>query len=306
MLITPAAIAALQVGFSNIFQRAWQTTSVFWPRMATMTQSSTASNVYGAMARLPAMREWLGPRLFANIEGHAYTLNNRTFELSVAVGRDEIEDDQLGWTSAYISEFGRQAAKWPDQLAVEALQNGTVITGPGGASFDGLSFFNAAHTLNPAGVQSNNLAATPLTAANYGVARETMMAYRGEDGQPMGVMPDLLIVPPQLETEARTILNADFIADPGGVAAGVTNIFKGSADLLVVPELANQATTWYLADSSRPMLPLIWQVRRPVQFTNKTNLTDDNVFRQNRFEWGIDGRGAVGYGPWFLMLRATA
>ena len=98
----------------------------------------------------------------------------------------------------------------------------------------------------------------------------------------------------------------DFIADPGGVAAGVTNIFKGSADLLVVPELANQATTWYLADSSRPMLPLIWQVRRPVQFTSMTNLTDDNVFRQNRFEWGIDGRGAVGYGPWFLMLRAIA
>lgn len=306
MLITPDSVLALQTSFSTIFQGAWQSAPTYWPRLATLTSSAGRSNTYSAMARLPSMREWLGPRLFANVEGHAYDLKNRTFELSVGLSRDDIEDDQLGWTAPMISDFGRQAAKWPDQLTKEALQNGTVITGPGGAGFDGLPFFSAAHTLDPSGTQSNNLTGTALTASNYGVARETMMAYTDEDGQPLGIMPDLLVVPPQLETEARTILNTDFIADPGGVAAGVNNVFKGSADLLVVPELANEPTTWYLASTGRPMLPLIWQVRRPVQFTARTEMTNENVFRLNRFEWGIDGRGAVGYGPWFLMTRAIA
>lgn len=304
MLVTPAAIAALQTGINLSFQQAWTTTPIFWQRLATLVPSTTSSNVYGAMARLPIMREWLGPRLFANITGHDYTLANRTFELSVGVEREDIEDDQVGWTAPRAAMMGMQAAKWPDQLTVEALQEGDTTTGPGGAGFDGQAFFDVDHDLDPAGVQSNDLAASPLTAANYGVARETMMAYTGEDSQPMGVMPDLLIVPPQLDTEGRTILNADFILDSTGTAA-VTNIFKGSADLLVIPELAGEPTVWYLMDTSRPILPLIWQLRRAIQMTSKTNLTDDNVFRQNRFEWGIDGRGAVGYGPWFLALRAV-
>ena len=306
MLITPPAIAALQTGINLSFQQAWLTTPIYWQRLATLSPSTTRSNVYAAMARLPTMREWLGPRLFANITGHDYTLTNRTYELSVGVEREDIEDDQIGWTGPRAAMMGMQAAKWPDQLVREALQSGDTTTGPGGAGFDALSFFNDAHTLDPAGTQDNLLAGTALTASNYGVARETMMSFTGEDSEPMGVMPDLLIVPPQLETEARTILNAEFIADPGGVAAGVTNVFRNTADLLVVPELSGEATTWYLMDTSRPIMPLIWQLRRAVQMTSKTALTDDNVFRNKRFEWGVDARGVVGYGPWFLALQAAA
>lgn len=298
MLITKDALLNLQTTFSAMFQRAWLSTPVVWPRMATMIPSSSVSNTYGAMARLPAMREWLGPRLLANIDSHAYTLVNRHFELTVGVSRDDIEDDQLGWTSPLLSEFGRQAAKWPDQLARDAMQAGTTDNG-----FDGVPFFATTHDLDPAGNQSNNFTTNPLTAANYATTRESMMAYTGEDGQPLGVMPDLLIVPPQLESEARTILNADIIASG---SAGVSNVYKSSADLLVMPELSGEATTWYLADSSRPLMPLIWQVRKPVVLTSRTSLSDENVFTSNRFEYGIDGRGAVGYGPWFLMSRNIA
>lgn len=306
MLITPASIAALQTGISLSFQQAWALAPTFWNRLATLSPSSTRSNVYAAMARFDTMREWLGPRLFNNITGHDYTLINRTYELSVGVEREDIEDDQIGWTGPRAAMMGQQAAKWPDQLVREALQSGTVTTGPGGAGFDGLSHFNDAHTLDPSGTQDNNFTVTPLTASNYGVVRETMMSYTGEDGEPLAIMPDLLCVPPQLETEARTILNADIIADPGGVAAGVTNVFKSSADLLVIPELANEATTWYMFDTSRPINPLIWQLRRAIQMTTKTALSDDNVFRNKRFEWGIDARGAVGYAPWFLSSRSIA
>jgi Mu-like prophage major head subunit gpT len=47
-----------------------------------------------------------------------------------------------------------------------------------------------------------------------------------------------LIVPPALEGKAREILNAQLMIGIGTGSEAVSNIWQGSADLLVVPELA--------------------------------------------------------------------
>lgn len=71
-----------------------------------------------------------------------------------------------------------------------------------------------------------------LSKANYRVAREALMAMKGDHGRPFGNMPDTLVVPPSLEGEGLEILNAE------RDAAGATNVYKGTAKLLVVPWLA--------------------------------------------------------------------
>lgn len=43
-----------------------------------------------------------------------------------------------------------------------------------------------------------------LTAANYKAARAGMMARADDEGRPLGITPNLLVVPPSLEGEART------------------------------------------------------------------------------------------------------
>ena len=299
MLITASAISALEVGFSQIYRSAWDSTPEWSSQVATTVPSSTKSNTYGWMARIASVRQWLGPRVIQNLSTHSYSLENEPYELTVGVDRDDIEDDNLGVYNPLMAELGRAARKWADQQLKTVLQAGTT-----GLGFDGVAFFATTHDLDPAGNQSNNFTTTALSAANYQSTREAMMAYTGEDGEPLGVMPDLLIVPPQLEGEARTILNAEFVVDSS--TGGNTNIWRNSARLLVVPELSNQATTWYLADTSRAIKPLVWQLRRAMQLVSKTNLNDDAVFYQKQFVWGIDGRGAAGYGPWFLMARAIA
>ncbi|ANK79393.1 MAG: hypothetical protein TEF_00265 [Rhizobiales bacterium NRL2] len=70
-----------------------------------------------------------------------------------------------------------------------------------------------------------------LNKANYKIARESLMGMTGDHGRPIGVMPRLLVVPPSLEGEALEILNAE------RDAAGATNVYKGTAELLVVPWL---------------------------------------------------------------------
>lgn len=71
-----------------------------------------------------------------------------------------------------------------------------------------------------------------LTAANYSSARSAMMSLKGDYGRPLGLVPDLLVVPPQLEDAARRLLNSD------AGAGGETNPWKGTAELMVVPWLA--------------------------------------------------------------------
>lgn len=71
-----------------------------------------------------------------------------------------------------------------------------------------------------------------LTAVAYAAARAALGSMKGDHGTPMGLMPNLLVVPPTLESAARKILNSEF--GPGGE----TNEWKGTAELLIVPWLA--------------------------------------------------------------------
>jgi phage major head subunit gpT-like protein len=78
----------------------------------------------------------------------------------------------------------------------------------------------------------------PLNTANYAAARAAMMSFVNEEGAPLGIMPQLLVVPPNLEAEAREILQAETIIGDPGAGGSKTNIWKGSAELLVSPWLS--------------------------------------------------------------------
>lgn len=71
-----------------------------------------------------------------------------------------------------------------------------------------------------------------LNATNYAIARAGIAGMRADGGAPLGLMPNLLVVPPALESAGRQLLNSEY------GAAGVTNEWKGTAELLVVPWLA--------------------------------------------------------------------
>jgi phage major head subunit gpT-like protein len=71
-----------------------------------------------------------------------------------------------------------------------------------------------------------------LDAAAYATARAAIGSYKGDHGRPLGLTPNLLVVPPSLESAGRKILNSE------NASGGETNEWKGTAELLVVPWLA--------------------------------------------------------------------
>lgn len=66
-----------------------------------------------------------------------------------------------------------------------------------------------------------------LDAANYELARKTMAGHRDDEGNPLGVRGDLLVVPGSLEGPARRLLERSQVA-------GSDNEWAGTAKLLVV------------------------------------------------------------------------
>lgn len=71
-----------------------------------------------------------------------------------------------------------------------------------------------------------------LNAANYGIARAALQNMKGDGGRPLGLVPNLLVVPPSLESAALKLMNSE------NAAGGETNEWKGTATPLVVPWLA--------------------------------------------------------------------
>ena len=70
-----------------------------------------------------------------------------------------------------------------------------------------------------------------LNATNYAAARAAMHVFQADSGRPLGVMPNLLVVPPSLETEALELINAERLA------SGATNVWRGTAEVLMSPWL---------------------------------------------------------------------
>jgi len=68
-----------------------------------------------------------------------------------------------------------------------------------------------------------------LNAENFGAAFAAMEGQKGDHGRPLGLKPNLLVVPPTHRQAAMELLNAE------RNEAGATNVWKGTVELLVTP-----------------------------------------------------------------------
>ncbi|QDY99068.1 hypothetical protein FQ775_01045 [Nitratireductor mangrovi] len=297
MIINTANLDAIRVGFNTAFRRGLGQAQSQYKRIATVVPSSTKENKYGWLGKLPNMREWVGPRHVQGLAEHDYAIRNKSYELTIGVDRDDIEDDNLGVYEPLFVEMGESVAAHPDLLCFGAL--------PGGFStecYDGQYFFDTDHPVLDANGDTISVANTDggggtpwyllstrralkpvifqerrkpqfvakdrptddnvfdnkefrygtdgrwnvgygfwqmawgskqtLDKDGYANAREALMSMKGDYGRPLGLMPDLLVVPPSLEGEAMEVLKAE------RDAAGATNVYKATAELFVSPWLA--------------------------------------------------------------------
>lgn len=300
MRITTASLLAAAVGFDTIIQGAYNKATPWWDQLATEVPSNARGNLYGWMAKIPRMREWVGERIVQNVAARTQFIENKPYELTIGIDKFDLADDNLGVYNPMLEMLGSQARLYPDDITSDLLKAGETT-----AAWDGQNFFDPNHPVNTddvsLGVYSNLYTASALTAATYDNVYSSMAAIKGEDNKPLRVIPTHLIVPPQLKTQAKTIVKASTIQQGG---AAVDNIRNGEVEIIVIPDLADRPTEWYLADLSKPIKPLVFQNRMSPEFAYITDITSESVFMRKEFIYGSEARGAAAFALPFLIAKA--
>lgn len=329
-MITPSNWNVLVSTISTAMQNARERTlPLVYPLFCDEVPSASTQNVYPWIGRLPKMRLWTGARVVNEAAAQTYTLINQTFESTLSIDRFRLDDDQAGVYMKMLPYMTEQARIQPDYMLRDLIENVGNQTGTRQNGQDDLTGFNTAHPVDfynaNAGTYSNDFVggfATTLQGIAYTVggalsspgafwsAYEYMMSYKGEDGEPLGIVPDRLMTSQFLKGEAEILLKNSFFSPPawgfitGQVGAAENPIAKWGIDLCINPLLTNYPLRWYLADTSRATKPFVHQRREATQTVPRVNEQDPAVFDNHTFLYGMWDRQAVGWGPSFLVARS--
>ena len=140
MIINRANLTAMFTGFQAAFKNAFQGAPSVYGTVAMEVPSSTNQEQYAWLGTVTRFREWAGERVIQNLKTHDFTIKNKSFENTIGVDRDNIEDDLIGVYSPMIAQLGQDARVHPDELIFTLLRNGFT-----GLCYDGQYFFDTDH-----------------------------------------------------------------------------------------------------------------------------------------------------------------
>jgi phage major head subunit gpT-like protein len=99
MDITIPNLASINIGVTTAYNTQFEAAESFYRDITTETSSTGSDEAYPRLDMIPGMREWIGDRLVHELSLLMFTIKNRTFENTIAVRREQIEDDRYGFLS---------------------------------------------------------------------------------------------------------------------------------------------------------------------------------------------------------------
>lgn len=252
---------------------------------------------------------------------------------------EDLDGNGLELGAKWAADIGCQMAYWPQKMLVNLLQQGENTSL--GTAYDGLSFFNAAHPVNPfntgagnycnvftgtaSGIQPGALPIDDnippdLALKNLSIAIAAIRAIKMPNGvDPRFLRAKTIIAPPRMQARVTQLLNAKFVAQQatGGAGAADVEAFIASLGLdqpVIADELAADPTSWYIACDEQAASTLgsfVYVNREPFSINYYTgvggSLGESQLNRAEEIEWQCKGRNVGGYGhPYtFFKIKAT-
>jgi phage major head subunit gpT-like protein len=298
MIVNRATIAAVFVTLKTTFMNAFDGAPSQWEMTAMKVPSGSSQNDYAWLSTFPKMRKWIGDKVIKALSAFKYTVVNNDWEATVEVDRNDIEDENLGIYAPQAQMAGFSARQLPDEIVSDLKNNGFT-----NACYDGQYFYDDDHSVAGASVSNVGTAAlsaatAAAAAASYGAARTAIMSVKDDEGRPLGLVPDVLEVPPALEITGKCLVEMERLTDDS------PNPYKGTAKLVVNPRLTS-TTAWFLHCTSMPIKPFVYQERKAPVFVEQTDPQADDVFNRKKFKFGAEARAAGGYAFWQMSYGST-
>lgn len=219
--------------------------------------------------------EFDGDPRFRKLGEKGVSLTPRTFTDGIKELASKIEAPEWrrrGWADE-PAVMAAVIKLFPERLIAEVIEaNGTC--------YDGVAFFHATHPVNvfdsSKGTFSNTTGSSALSLSTLKAAKIAMRKMKAANGEPLGVEPRYLIVPPALAETAKDLLENDMIIDSpdGGTTFGAqTNRHRGTLKIIVSNHLTVE-TTWYLLGEKLGMKPWVYTTREAPEFIVQDKSSD--------------------------------
>jgi phage major head subunit gpT-like protein len=270
-----------------------------WPRFSMVRKSTTRASAWPWTELAPMLKEWLPSDELERLAESPQVLENEDYEI---VHLDPLLD-QMRVVSVVGRFIAEKAARWNDQLVAEAMIAGDKPAFGRGLMFqtnyDGHPFFSqrwAYSNALPGGANrpfvTNLHKNLPITGANLVMLVKEMEDRERAPGVKMGLIPSLLVVPPQLFQKVAAIgLDPEW--------ERITPKHR-PIEIVVMPELDAEPGAYYLLDTTHvDVQPFLLQKRMPLELAH---VEMDSPLHAAKFK--AQARGAAGYGPWFLATKA--
>ena len=150
MIINQTNLQGIYKTFSTIFNQAFDSVVSMYELIAMTVPSSGRSVDYKWLGEFPQMKEWLGDRIIKDLSAFHYEITNKSFESTIGVDRDDIDDDQIGVYTPMVQGLAAAAKEHPDILVWALLAAGFNTL-----CYDGQYFFDDDHPVNGASVSND-------------------------------------------------------------------------------------------------------------------------------------------------------
>lgn len=186
-------------------------------------------------------------------EGYKKSVQETQYALGLVVTRQLLRNDLYGAVRESVRNMAdsfRQLRESQGAFPFVNSFNGSFTTG------DGLSLCNAAHTSANGGPNFSNTSTLPFSAPNIQTNRLAMKKLPSNVGNVILNIPDMLIVPMDLEDQAYEILESMGKVD---TAMNNRNYSEGRYKLVVWDNFLTSTSNWWMANSARMNRELIWR-----------------------------------------------
>lgn len=261
-VLTPELLAQAQRGLRALYLKQFEAaTESPWESLFTRYTDAGHAENYTMLGAVSQLREWTGGREFETRRIDGLTVITREYDTAYDVPMIDVQREQLGKHSTWISAAAKRAATFMVPLVRELLANGT--SAAKARCWDGKPLFSTSHGVGKGTGQSNiitgsGIATVEAVGADIEQAISAGSTFRDDKG--------LYIQQVEYNTAIYPAGNAAL----GGLLRTMIQdrVELGSASysgllksVIACPELTGN--TWYLAAGGGTERPFGWQEELP-------------------------------------------
>ncbi len=197
-------------------------------------------------------------------QGYLTTYTHLEYPIEMRIKRKLFEDSQFNEIFRIAKRLGDSANVKLEIDAASTFVNGFSDTFAGA---DSVGLMSTAHPYSPenTGTTQSNEGTLSLSKPNLSTTRQLHMALTDDKGELMGVTPDILLVPPELEDTAIELTNS--LLDPSSANNSVNP--NSNRWTVLVWHYLTDANAWFTIDSSLMADSLDWFNRVPLSIVPK-------------------------------------